>query len=233
MKQENDLYELLGVQKNATPEEIKLAFRDFAKKNHPDKFPDHPELERITEEYTEVSNAYDVLSNKEKRAHYDNTGTTGPITTFKQQFIGFVSMQLMQIIESTSMPLEGYDIMQAMLEQAKDVKRNGEKAKGVTKDKILQLQKISDKMEPQENNPFVDALQSHIQSYEKQLEAVENELALIIKIIPELRKYRYNFNDITKMIGESMSENQESQLGYTRGRRKGGGRISFTGFDAV
>lgn len=63
-------YELLGVQKNATTDEIKKAFRKLALKMHPDRGGD-------TEKFQELNRAYEVLSDPEKRELYDNYGEEG------------------------------------------------------------------------------------------------------------------------------------------------------------
>jgi molecular chaperone DnaJ len=64
-----DYYEILGVQKNATPDEIKKAFYKLAHKYHPDKGGD-------AEKFKEANEAYQVLSDEKKRAQYDQFGTT-------------------------------------------------------------------------------------------------------------------------------------------------------------
>lgn len=69
-----DYYEVLGVDKNATETEIKKAYRKVAIKYHPDKNPDNPEAE---EQFKEAAEAYDVLSNSDKKARYDQYGHAG------------------------------------------------------------------------------------------------------------------------------------------------------------
>ncbi len=71
MSEKRDYYEVLGVTKNATADEIKKAYRKMAIKYHPDKNPGDKEAE---EKFKEAAEAYDVLSNDEKRQRYDQFG---------------------------------------------------------------------------------------------------------------------------------------------------------------
>ncbi len=64
-----DLYQILGVSKTATDAEIKSAYRKLARKYHPDLNKDD---KNAAEKFKEISNAYDIIGNKEKRAKYDN-----------------------------------------------------------------------------------------------------------------------------------------------------------------
>jgi molecular chaperone DnaJ len=69
-----DYYEILGVSRNATQEEIKKAYRKLAIKYHPDKNPNDPTAE---EKFKEAAEAYEVLSDEQKRAQYDRFGHEG------------------------------------------------------------------------------------------------------------------------------------------------------------
>ncbi|GHC53685.1 DnaJ C-terminal domain-containing protein [Ulvibacter litoralis] len=66
-----DYYKILGVNKDATPKDIKKAYRKLAAKYHPDKNPDKSDAE---EKFKEINEANEVLSNKEKREKYDALG---------------------------------------------------------------------------------------------------------------------------------------------------------------
>lgn len=67
-----DLYEILGVPKTASEQEIKKAYRKLALKYHPDK---HKGDKEIEQKFKEINNAYEVLSDKQKRQNYDQFGS--------------------------------------------------------------------------------------------------------------------------------------------------------------
>ncbi len=70
-----DYYKTLGVKKDANDKEIKSAFRKMAKKYHPDANPDNPDAEA---RFKEINEAYEVLSDPDKRQTYDRFGTVNP-----------------------------------------------------------------------------------------------------------------------------------------------------------
>src|SRR5215468_9303263 len=70
-----DHYEVLGVAKNASEADVKKAYRKLARQYHPDR---NPGDKTAAAKFKEVQDAYDVLSDKSKRAQYDQFGFAGP-----------------------------------------------------------------------------------------------------------------------------------------------------------
>ena len=82
MAEKRDYYEVLGVSKGASKDEIKQAYRRLAMKFHPDMNKDNPKV--AEEKFKEISEAYEVLVDDEKRARYDQFGHAGVESTFRQ-----------------------------------------------------------------------------------------------------------------------------------------------------
>jgi len=74
LQADKDLYAVLGVAKEATPDDIKRAYRKLALKYHPDKNPNNPEA---TEKFKAINHAHEILSDASKREIYDRYGPMG------------------------------------------------------------------------------------------------------------------------------------------------------------
>jgi molecular chaperone DnaJ len=96
MSQKRDYYDVLGVSKNADEQEIKKAYRKIALKYHPDKNPDDKTAE---EKFKEAAEAYEVLSDPDKRARYDRFGHQGMGGASGNGGGGFGGMNMEDIFE--------------------------------------------------------------------------------------------------------------------------------------
>ena len=75
MAEKRDYYEVLGIDRNASEDEIKAAYRKLAIKYHPDRNPGNKEAE---EKFKEAAEAYEVLHDADKRRQYDQFGFNAP-----------------------------------------------------------------------------------------------------------------------------------------------------------
>ena len=86
MSVKRDYYEILGAQKSASLDEIKKAYRELALRYHPDRVP-HEQKKEAEEKFKEISEAYAVLSDAQKRALYDQYGHSGIDQKYAQEDI--------------------------------------------------------------------------------------------------------------------------------------------------
>ena len=101
-----DFYARLGVERDASPGEIRSGFRKMARKWHPDVNPENQQ--EATRQFIAVSEAYEVLSNPEKKVIYDGTGVVVSFITQQEETVVDEYLRYQEVIEHFSQRLHKF-----------------------------------------------------------------------------------------------------------------------------
>ncbi|OBT71891.1 hypothetical protein VF21_10551 [Pseudogymnoascus sp. 05NY08] len=159
-------YEVLGIEKTATANEVKSAYRKAALKNHPDKVP-ASEKESATKTFQTIAFAYAVLSSTTRRAHYDRTGSTSEAMSSSDDFSwsSFYRAQYEDVVSDAA--IEAFAAKYKNSEEEKDdVLTAYEKGKG-DMDVVYEMVMLSDVVE--DDKRFREIINTAIQ--EEKVEA--------------------------------------------------------------
>jgi len=179
-----NLYESLGVEKNATQKEIKAAFRQKMIELHPDK----NDGEHVDEFY-QVQTAYDVLSDPEEKQMYDETGNYSTDPEFKK-----IRVKLYQIFSGIMFNLpESECIMSACRKQLrKDISLYEDKNR-ILNQRIRQVEKIAKRVKCKNKDNFIlAALDSEIEFGRDRINLHKCEIEFAEKVIEYSHNYEYD-----------------------------------------
>lgn len=180
-----NLYDVLGVNKDATKEEIKKAHRNGVKKNHPDKGGD-------AEVFQQIQLAYDVLSDEQRRNTYDTTGETDkPKDMFTEMFASFIDSLISHLETSNTDNIDLIDLGNSMLQQ--ELVNLTDKQRMVNRS-LAMLEKALGRMDSKKGNTLMkDVTQSKIKGYILQLTKLEEGISFYKKAMEELQEFIYTF----------------------------------------
>ena len=122
---QKDFYEVLGIERNASSEDIKKAYRKLAIKYHPDK---NPGDQKAEEKFKEISAAFEVLKDEEKRQKYDQFGhdAFSGGGAFQEELTPLTSLKMFLVGAEVEEALEAYSMIslvaQAVAQQVREVK---------------------------------------------------------------------------------------------------------------
>lgn len=194
-------YEVLGVAANASPEEIRKAYRKMARKNHPDS---NPGDDFAVQRYHDIQEAYNLLSDQDRRQHFDETGEESPPPPsndeieFMRACYPFLTGVVKGFVEEGH-SIEKHDILKEMkshmmnhtTELKKTIKllEKNKKALG----EVVKRMSVKKKGE---QNLLALAAERHIELVERDSQKAQAELRRTLKAIKDLKKYHYTFEKI-------------------------------------
>lgn len=182
-----NLYQILGVDKNATKAQIKSAYKAASKINHPDAGGDQ-------EKFKEIANAYEILYDDERRQRYDSTGYTGKAIDFKQLFADFLNTVIIPEIEHSS-NIEK-DMVKFIIGKIQILKDKGSEILSSHKKAKKNDEALVNRLKYNGNSEdiFIQVAKSRIDSWQKKIEVVEGEIDLLNRIKKEIEQYTYKFD---------------------------------------
>lgn len=193
-----NLYNDLGVDKNATQDEIKKAHRKGVKENHPDKGGD-------PEKFAMIQHAYEVLSDEDRRKHYDNTGDDEqPRDEFMMRFASFLEAEVLSIIEKkdvfdVDIVEHGCKTLSRQLQASESQIPMYEKHIAKIERAITRIKKKGD------NNLMVVLLQEKIKMYNSKIKELNLAIEFCNRALDELMEYEFEVEEQPTEEGNSNS----------------------------
>jgi curved DNA-binding protein CbpA len=178
MKQ--SLYEILGVPRDAPPEDIKKAYYTLSKKHHPDK-------EGAHERMVEINRAYTILSNVDKRKRYDETGMENTVD-LAARFQGYVNEVFMKIVAQSD--VDHNDVLVPFKTHTESL--IGQNKGNITqwKDAIKKIKNVQKRMVV--NNPILDmVLKGNVQAIDEQIGQAEDNVLFLEYALDLIKHCKY------------------------------------------
>ena len=189
----SDLYQVLGIERTATQEEIKAAYRSLANKHHPDKGGD-------TELFQKINEAYTILSDEFKKSEYDLTGdyvdTSDRVNAILIQF-------LMQSIDQ--MFNDSFDLKAMISKELMNEKFNNINANNGIESQLKKLKAVNNRIKP-DTHFSKRLIQKRVEAMENGLAANKLNIRVIDKALTELETFEYRLDpQVTTNFGISLT----------------------------
>ncbi len=184
------LYDDLGIPKNATEDQIKQAYREKAKQNHPDVGGD-------TEKMAEITNAYMILSVKIKRDRYDATGETKE-TPFEAKFASFVGQVFLQVIEA-SKDIATTDLIKEFRIAVNNIIDQSIGSRTETEKKLKKFKEVKRRLKVKDDNTIGIVIDNQIEMNENTLALLKEEVEFLKKCKLIIASYGYDFDKIEEV----------------------------------
>jgi len=193
----SDYYEILGVAKDASQDDIRKAYRHKVKTNHPDTVQDATAKAKLEKAFKDISDAFDVLSDPQSRKTYDEHGKKGAERKFNihDEMLNYISTLFNQAIDiflAKKQKLSQVDYLAILSQQMTNNLRTMQEAVDTFKEQKLSLEDLRDRFihkSNDETNIFKTSVESRIAILEDNIERLTLGLKLVIRSREELRAY--------------------------------------------
>ena len=180
-----DLYEILDVDKAASADEIKEAYRDKAKEHHPDK------EGGSHEKMTDIVRAYGVLGKEDSRKRYDDTGEESDVG-FEVKFQELVNFAFLKIVDEND--IERVDLVKELDKYIKFVARENDKNKHQLLDREAKLTKVRNKLSAKGDNRIGRVMDMNLHDIRRQITGIEDYIKFLEQCKEAVNHHSYEFN---------------------------------------
>lgn len=184
-----DYYDILGVSKDASNEEIKRKYLELCKKYHPDVYGENDMITAIRE-------AYDTLGNEESRKRYDATGQKNEPDNLTSKAMDFLTDLFQNIIfHSDFKRNENMDIIKAMKDLVKQNQEQAKKQKSQANKEVQRLERIYERLEfnnEKEISGLHITLDNNIKTQKEKVKQINYDMDKFKLALEILDNYRYN-----------------------------------------
>lgn len=182
----DNLYDILGVDKDATDEEIKAAYRNKAKKNHTDVGGDNDKMVAITK-------AYSVLKDPKKKEHYDNTGQE-QLDGFDKRFRAFIQEIFIKIVETDTVDVEHMDLIDLFKQNLGGMLSNGQNLLNKTERNLKKMRSALERVTAEKDSAILEVMNGNVQRLEKEINLIELDIEFVEDCLEVLNSYHYKFD---------------------------------------
>lgn len=181
-------YDVLGVDKNASEEDIKKAFKDKAKKAHTDKEGgDHDTM-------VELNKCYALLSNPAKREQYDSTGETGEnLNSFEVRFKDFTQKVFVSGVLEEQKNYEKTDLIEVFRQYVTAIVGQNIDHKNILAAKLDKLKKVQARIVAKKENTIGSLLQLNMDQLTQEINISEDGIQFLNKCQEHLKDFSYTF----------------------------------------
>lgn len=179
------LYDDLGVEGDASADEIKKAYKERSKENHPDKGGDNDVMVRINK-------AYGVLGDKEKRERYDRTGQEEDLG-FDVRFGGFVQSLFMGLIDERD--IDKTDLVGEFKRDVVVQLAGMEDGRKMTLKRIKKLEKVIDRLG---NGRIKEVVKMNVNQLRLEIAAADDNIKFVKECLEVLESESYRFDVVTE-----------------------------------
>jgi curved DNA-binding protein CbpA len=182
------LYDTLGVNENATADEIKKAYKEKAKEHHPDKEGGNKD------KMVEVSRAYNVLGNERKRARYDETGMEDEVG-FDVKFGGLVQEIFMKMIDREE-DVDGTDFIEGFLGVLDGIIVENRKQLALARRRVVKLERVMGRLGVKEGPDRIGmVVRNNLVNSKNEVKLVEEQIEFFLKAQEVIGHHEYRFDD--------------------------------------